>query len=127
MKRDASPSGLKLCFEYPPDWLHAAQVEEYEEALKLAVHGNVVEAKEKLQQLLGKPPLLLLTGAVGSASVTALTSAGTRAAGRHRPQGSTFLQLRYLSLNNLAALEGDDHRRVRAWLLHGSVPPCRRL
>ena len=99
--------------------MHGAQVEEYEEALLLAVHGNVVEAKEKLQQLLEKPPLLLLMGAVGSAPA----SAGARAAGGNRPQSSTFLQLRYLSLNNLAALEGDDHRRVRAFMAAAWLRP----
>ena len=104
----------------------------YEEALNLAVHGHMEEAKAALVSLLEEPlihnassaPCVSLYGAGGVAHPPVPHAAGPKAG-----PSPAFLQLKYLSLKNLGALEGDNHEEVwsvttAAWVLMCLATRC---
>ena len=83
----------------------------YEDAMKKAAQDDVDKAREILLSLL-KDPLIVAVGASSlpcSAEPPRPPPAGKHSGGG---TGSTFLQLRFLSLQNLAYLSG-DHKEVR--------------
>ena len=98
------------------------QVAAYESALKHAAHGRVEEAREGLQSVLEDPLVLNAAactapcgGADGTprpAAPSAVPEATSKVAKAGLGPGPAFLQLKYLSLRNLAALEGDYHNEV---------------